>query len=685
MAPVEEIKSRLDIVQYIQRTVPLKKAGRVYKACCPFHSERTPSFVVNPDRQSWRCFGACAEGGDIFTFAMKQNGWTFAEALNELGKLAGVDVRPETPEQRARSEANDRLRGLLKVAADFYHEALLDPRDRQAAQVREYVRSRRGLTDETITRFGIGYAPPGRSNMLDRLVGLGFSEADVLEAGIAVRNETGKVYDRFRNRLMIPIRDPRGRVVGFGARALDPDDVPKYLNSPQTPVFDKSRLLFGLDTAAPAIRDHETVVIVEGYMDAIQAQQAGYLNVVAQMGTALTETQLKLVTPRWAKKIILALDSDAAGQTATRRSLEIAREALQADYAGRLSADIRILALPGAKDPDDLIREDPQRWAELVESAVPAADFVIEMEATALPARATLQEREAAARRLLPILVASEDDLYRKDNLQKLALKLRIAERDMLQWAAEQQKIARAKAPRASKPPEPPPIQVVDGVDEAEIYYDVSFDDLPPAAGGGGQTPVPSTRMAVWEMNCLRVLFRQPELVYHVNRKFRELAGDQESLINGPLAPLSMDDFTRADYRELIALFERALAQDDVEPLEYMQTHLEGELLREFEAILQDEWEGLRPRLRAGLSADLTIIQRQRERTGVVISVQEELLENALRLRLERLRRERQEVAYLQMEEGDLPDEHAFHEQVVMSILALHRIDTYLKTRAKLQ
>jgi DNA primase len=373
MSVVDEIKSRLDIVQYISRTVPLKRAGRTFKACCPFHGEKTPSFVVDPGRQSWRCFGACSTGGDVVSFAMRQHGWTFTEALTELGKLTGVEVRPRSPEQQARDEHADRLRGLLKAAADFYHERLHDPNDPEAVQTLTYAREKRGLWDDTIARFTIGYAPPGWRNALDLFIPLGYSEDDLITCGLAIRSDNGRVYDRFRNRLMIPIRDERGRPVGFGARALAAEDNPKYLNSPQTPLFDKSRLLFALDLAGGAIRESETVVVVEGYLDAIQAHQAGYANVVAQMGTALTETQLKLVAPRWAKKIIMALDSDAAGQNATRRSLEVAREALQADYGGKLSVDIRILTVPDAKDPDDLIREHPEAWQGLVENAVSIA------------------------------------------------------------------------------------------------------------------------------------------------------------------------------------------------------------------------------------------------------------------------------------------------------------------------
>jgi DNA primase len=245
MTVVDEIKAKIDIVDYVQRYVPLKKAGRHWKAPCPFHAERTPSFVCNQDTQSWRCFGACGEGGDLFSFAQKMHGWSFPDALIELGKLAGVEVHPETPEQKQKSEVTDRLLGLMTAIAETYHEVLYNPDLPDAVAALDYTRGKRGLSDETIRKFGIGYAPSGWSNALDHLLTLGYSEEDVLQAGIAVRSDKGKVYDRFRNRLMIPIRDERGRVIGFGARALVVDDNPKYLNSPETPLFNKSRVLFG--------------------------------------------------------------------------------------------------------------------------------------------------------------------------------------------------------------------------------------------------------------------------------------------------------------------------------------------------------------------------------------------------------------------------------------------------------
>ncbi len=678
MSVADEIKSKLDIVQYIQRYAPLKKAGRTWKACCPFHSEKTPSFVVNETSQTWRCFGACAEGGDIFNFAMKYNGWSFTEALEELGKLAGVETRPQTPEQRNRSEELDKLRGLIKSAADYFHDLLYDSHSPAAVATLEYVRSKRGLTDETIRRFGIGYAPAGWQNSVDTLKALGYSEEDLLATGIASQNEeSGRIYDRFRNRLMIPIRDERGRVVGFGARALAADDNPKYLNSPQSALFDKSRLLFGLDFAKQAIRDSETAVIVEGYLDAIQAHQAGYSNVVAQMGTAMTEAQLKLLAPRYARRIILSLDSDAAGQSATRRSLEVARETLQADYAGRLSVDIRILVVPGAKDPDDLIREAPEQWRGLVEHAQPVADYVIASEMATLPEGATVQEREAVARRLLPILLASENDLYKNDNLQKLALRLRIGERDLLMWAAEQKQIAAARPPRPvqhAEPefePEPPP-----------------FDDEPPDFDSPRQdrrgTAGDALHKAALEALCLRMLVRQPKLIYDVNRKFRELAGTNSALADGALSDLGSNDFTRTSYRILMDQFLVSIAQDEQEPLEYLQTKLSVDLLDELEVVLADEWQDLRPRLRNGLLADLIIVIKQAERFRSVVDPSADLIEKALRLRRERLERERQEMMFLEMDGAAMDGTAPFQTHIMLSILAKRLIDTELNHRVQL-
>ncbi|NWF68660.1 MAG: DNA primase [Chloroflexi bacterium] len=659
MSVIDEVKSKLDIITYIQQFVPLKKAGRHYKACCPFHAERTPSFVVNPDTQSWRCFGACAEGGDVFGFAMKFHGWSFGEALRELGKSVGVEVERQTPQQQQRSERLDTLRGILNTLAEEYHRFLIEAKDPDAAAALKYTREKRGFSDDTVRGFKIGYAPPGWQNALNLLKQLGYREDDIIESGIATRNEQGRVYDRFRHRLMIPIRDDRGRVVGFGARALDADDTPKYLNSPQTPLFDKSRLLFGLDAARRSIRDSKTAVIVEGYMDAIQAHQAGYTNVVAQMGTALTETQLKLLVPALAEKIILALDADAAGQNATRRSLEVARQTLREGYSGRLSVDMRVLQIPDAKDPDDLLRETPERWQGLVAAALPITDYVIEQETAALPPQATVQEREGVARRLLPLLLASENNLYTKENLQKLSVKLRITERDLLAWAQEQEKISAVKAPRAAPAAD-------SGPDFPPLNYDAldapppTDDDLAPlkiapAAPGRAAAPVrpaAARREVALEASCLRMLLRDPDLLYQVNRKFRELAGNQARLLAGPLCDLNMEDFSHSAYRVLMRLLTDAFQQHDLEPLHYVEVHMEDVLWPEVETLLVDEIDGLRPRLRHGLLLDLAAQLKRAE-----ISAYDEAVEKALRLRKERLARQIDDIFFLKLEGGDAPQQ----------------------------
>ncbi|MDX2138929.1 MAG: DNA primase [Chloroflexota bacterium] len=693
MSVVDEIKSRLDIVQYIERTTPLKRAGRVYKACCPFHSERTPSFTVDPARQTWRCFGACSTGGDVFTFAMKQNGWTFSEALQELGKLTGVEVTPRSPEQQARDAQSDRLRGLMKAAAEFYHDRLLDADDADSARTLDYVRSKRGLTDDTIERFMIGYAPNDWRTVTDLYIALGYTEDDLVTVGLAIRNDNGRVYDRFRNRLMIPIRDERGRVVGFGARALAAEDNPKYLNSPQTPLFDKSKLLFALDLAGNAIRQNETVVIVEGYLDAIQAHQAGYHNVVAQMGTALTETQLKLVAPRWANKIILALDSDAAGQSATRRSLEVARQTLQADYGGRLSVDIRILTVPDAKDPDDLIREHPQAWQGLIDNVEPVADYVIGMEVAELSSKASLQEREAVARRLLPILNASESNLYKKDNLQKLAMKLRIPERDLLAWANDQDVIARLKAPRPAAPLTQPP-QPASAVPPAmDTFGEPPPLDMDVWSDPDGDAPLtilapvtPQRRAdAALERDCLRALLQQPDVIYQINRQFREMANGNADLLAGPLNDLHLDDFVHSEYRALASVYSEALEQDELEVIDYMRRHLEADLLREMEAIMAGDLAHLRPLLRHGLSADLESVMLLAQRTRAPIDPVLDATHKALRLRSQRLQRERQEVLFLQLDgqEQDASTDATYHTYIRLSAQAQRLIDTALREQSR--
>ncbi len=525
MSTVDDVKARLDIVDVVSGYVNLIKAGRNYKALCPFHQERTPSFIVFPDTQTWRCFGACGEGGDIFGFVMRAEGWDFSEALRELAKRAGVEVASYTPETTEQQAQSDRLRDLLEEAARFFHTQLLKSPAGQIA--RDYLQ-RRYLDEQTIEDFALGYAPHDWHQATHHLQLEGYTQDEIIETGIAIHSEEKKsVYDRFRHRLMIPIRDGRGRTVGFGARALNKDDNPKYLNSPQGPLFDKSRLLFGLDMARRSIRETETVVVVEGYMDVMQAHQAGFTNVVAQMGTALTEPQLHQLD-KYASRLILALDPDAAGVHATMRGLDVARQTLNDEkrvsfdpqgmmrYTGMLELDLRVVSLPGEQDPDELIHDNPEAWEQLIASAIPVADYVIQQGTAHLAHNASMQEREAVARELLPILTATESDLQRNGNIQALARRVRIDERILIQWSRQRQAAETRPQLRLKE--------------QRRLAGRPVLPTIPAFSGPPGQSPPR-------EGFCLALLIQQPDRLYAANRKLRQLQGQDETLaeVLGPL------------------------------------------------------------------------------------------------------------------------------------------------------
>jgi DNA primase len=412
MAVVDDIKTRLDIVDVVSDHVTLKKAGRNFKAPCPFHTEKTPSFVVNPERQTWRCFGACATGGDIFNFVMRKDGVEFGEALRQLADKAGVEVT-----QRPREQV-DRDEGLFRVnqeAARFYNEMLKSPEGRAALK---YLYDR-GIDDKAIEQFQLGYSPRGRDRLKIHLSSLGADLGHATQAGLLRANDEGEVRDFFFGRLMVPIHERRGRVVGFGGRSLDGSN-PKYINTIATPIFDKQATLYGLDKATTAIREQETAVIVEGYMDVIAAHQSGYKNVVASMGTALTERQVYLVRSM-AKTVVLALDQDSAGQEATLRSLEASWRTMERRQFGqRQQVALRIATLPEGHDPDDLIRQSPDEWERIVKSALPYMDFLI----PALVRRhdvSTPQGKAQAAEALVSVIVSMGDAFEQDRYFGKLA------------------------------------------------------------------------------------------------------------------------------------------------------------------------------------------------------------------------------------------------------------------------
>lgn len=430
MSVVEEIKQRIDIVDLVSQFVPLKRAGRDYVAPCPFHSERTPSFHVSPERQTWHCFGACGTGGDIFSFIMKKDDCEFRDALRVLAERAGVTLESRGGSQDDARRA--RLYEANEAAAIFFHAQLLQ--SPQAAGAREYIEGRR-VASAAVEKFQFGYAPNSWDALTAFLAGRGFTPAEIVAAGLAIEGDRG-AYDRFRHRLMFPIRDDRGRVAGFGGRILPGEALgagsaqAKYMNTPQSPIFDKGSILYGLDLAKDAIRSEGRAVIVEGYMDVIAAHEHGYASVVASMGTALTERQVALLK-RHSSTLILALDSDNAGSEATLRSVyDIVNSNLRRrPVPGALGVvrhedapdvDLRVLAMPAGRDPDEVIRDDRELWHELIESALPLLDYVYD----AVPARHDLdkpQGRSAVARNLLQWVAVTPDRVVQSHYLQRLA------------------------------------------------------------------------------------------------------------------------------------------------------------------------------------------------------------------------------------------------------------------------
>ncbi|MGH2455820.1 MAG: DNA primase [Candidatus Limnocylindria bacterium] len=425
-----EIKSKLAVVDIVGETVALKRAGSAYKGLCPFHAEKTPSFIVSPERETWHCFG-CGEGGDIFTFLMKRDGLDFREALTRLAEKAGVELSERTAREDRRKR---RLREALEAAIAWYREVLLQARQADAA--RGYLEER-GFTAATLERFTIGYAPNTWEALTRRLIGRGFSNDELIAAGLASPSNRGGVIDKFRGRVIIPIRDASGRPVGLGGRIMPGAEGPKYLNSPAGPLFDKSRTLFAIDLAKAAIRREKLTVIVEGYTDVMAAHQAGFENVVASLGTALTRGQIELAT-KYADGVALAYDVDLAGEAATQRGL---LEELGPDQS---VSKVRVVRIPAGKDPDELIRTDPDAWRRSVAEAKPVIEYFIDRTAAELGLDSVAGKRELSGR-TLALLKRVGDPIERSLYLQRLARLVQVEER-VLAEALQREPVRRAPA-----------------------------------------------------------------------------------------------------------------------------------------------------------------------------------------------------------------------------------------------
>jgi len=412
MSVVDDIQEKLDVVAVIGDYLTLQKTGRNYKGLCPFHSEKTPSFVVSPERQIWHCFG-CGEGGNVFTFVMKKDGLEFGEAVRLLADKAGVTLS-QSYGDRVRDKEYGKLYEVNRAAAQYYHHMLTDTAAGRPAL--QYLEGR-GISRRTIDDFQLGYSLDSWDAMQKYLTGRSIAELE--SVGLVVRKENS-AYDMFRARIMFPIRSRRGNVLGFGGRAMDNGGA-KYINSPQTKIFNKSNIIYGIDRAHGSIRQQDLAVIVEGYMDVLTAHQYGMTNVVAFMGTAITESQIEALS-RLSGNIILALDADAAGNEAALRGIEVCRRTLQRKKEQRKSSitadaaaqmDIRIATLPQGRDPDEIIREDVDIWQKAVDEALPVVEYLFKVVAAKYDLSKT-KERTAAAYKLIP-LINEESDKIRRD------------------------------------------------------------------------------------------------------------------------------------------------------------------------------------------------------------------------------------------------------------------------------
>jgi DNA primase len=415
--PSDEIKSKLDIVEVIRQYVPLKAAGTNFTGRCPFHNEKTPSFTVSPTKQVWHCFG-CGKGGDLFSFIMEIESLSFPEALRLLAPKAGVVLTRETGPLASQ---RNRILDVLDQATRFYHTILL--KELSGEPARAYL-SQRGLKLETIKEWEIGYAPQSWDDVIIFLKSKKFSDEDIFLAGLSVRKaETGRTYNRFRGRILFPLREVNGNVVGFTGRILpefeNEDRQGKYVNSPQSMVYDKSKLVFGLDKAKQAIREFDLAILVEGQMDCITAHEAGFKNVIASSGTALTEDQVRLLQ-RYTNKIALAYDMDSAGRLAAERA---------SDHTLAAEMETLIISLPEGKDPDECIRRNPEGWKQAVRDSRPITEYFFEEIISSLDLSQT-SDRRLALKKLLPRIAKVVNNVERDFWIKKIS---QVVETDEMQ------------------------------------------------------------------------------------------------------------------------------------------------------------------------------------------------------------------------------------------------------------
>ena len=646
MSVSDEIKARVDAVDFISRYVPLQRAGRSFKACCPFHQERTPSFVVFPETGTWRCFGACSTGGDIFSFLMQKENMDFREALQTLAQETGIQLPEQTDERNAQDR--DLLYELNDKAALFFSSQL--HRSQEAQTARDYLQ-RRGIDAQVAAQFKLGFAPDSWDALRNHLEQAGYSPHSLHRADLVKHNEErDSFYDSFRNRLIVPIHDRQGRIIGFGGRVLD-DSLPKYLNTAETSLFHKSHVVYGLDRAYSAIRQADSVVIVEGYMDVIAAHQFGFENVVACLGTALTEEQLRQLQ-RYTDNFILALDADTAGQQATLRGLNQARQALKRKakpvltptgrmhVEHRLSANLRITTLPEGRDPDDIIRQDTGTWQALINNATPLVDYYFGIVANQYDLDSARGKGEAVAE-LTPLIAELGDEEERQHYIQRLSRVVRIEERTIEQRVTASARELRrpseegrhrrrftrpqsGQAPAGAEPqttPDSAPWE--EAVDPASAHDQAN--GVPPPPASDLAAIVPETKL---ENFLLSLLIYDPDLLIWQRGMTQELE----------IAHLSSKDFQQIEYREIFGALRGFIASDELWDINAFQ-------------------ETLSPSYHPVLSQLITQIRTMPEREPA--DVQNALLKLLIRLRYTRLRENLSAMQFLLHDAQERADREA--------------------------
>ena len=567
MSAVEDVKNQVDIVDLVSETVKLRRTGKNYIGFCPFHENtRTPSFVVFPDSGTWRCFGQCSEGGDVFSYVMKRDGCDFQTALELLAKRAGVELTPYAREEAPREEKK-RLYDLMNEAVDYFHNNLTQhPAGKNALA---FLTGKRGLKPETIEQFRLGYALPSWDGLIQHLLAKGYTRQELIDTGVVSEQRddkgevipNGRIYDRFRNRVMIPITDSRGNPIAFGARILDPNDTPKFLNSPQTALFDKGKTLFALNEARPAIREKDQVVLVEGYMDVIVLHQEGFRNTVCPMGTALTDFQAKQLT-RQTKHIVLALDGDAAGYHAAVKDIDIIREASSGEkpedsqslirQENRLNVDIRIVTIPEGLDPDEVVLQDRSVWEDIIASAKPIVIHMMETLAQGKDLDDAKTKSEIAAQ-IMPLIREVPNAIERETYRQQLARFLDIDESLLTYTSPQANQGSGAKKAFPPMPGRKKPAE--------KLLFD------------------PKDSFFNKENEILRCLYRyydNPGSLAAIDRRLRRFR----------LEAMSPKDFDQTDLHEIARIYFLALDQDEeLDTKAYIEKHIPESVRDAFELL----------------------------------------------------------------------------------------------------